>query len=643
MKHLVTRFLRNAIRNAIKDQRGQILPVFAFFAMGGGLFALGGITLDIGRGYVVQAQLQALVNSEALAASGAVYNASSSTNATHYADLYSATSSSDENDNTLLGTLPAPTITYKCLNMLNTDGSTCTTSSAANAIQVSQTATIRTFFMTVFGQKTLTVTATGTASMQGFAHPWNVAIIVDGTGSMANTDNTCTNAAGATITATGFQCALDGVQAFLGAISPCPSGAANCGLQSSTTGSSTAAPTYANSSSGTTANVAVSLFTFPNVLTSYNGTFIPSIPDELDCSGTPATYSNYSAEPTAAPYTLPKPGATQLANSDGSVYMTYTQTSTNKTWNATYQVTPFLSDYYNASDTGNLNSSSNLVKAVGYGTTKGCLTYTFGIDGPTGGGSNFGNTYIAGAIYEAQAALAAQQANIPNSQNAIIVLSDGYMNASFYTENSTSYNQYNPTQKTQAYEFPGSASSGAPSTSSEVGPSSTAYPVPSYYIPATVNSTTYGYSALGTATGGSGTKGLYPDWFDQCQQAIAAAQYATSKGTTVYAVAYGSEPYGDGCASDPNWTLAVTDTTVVDSGSSYNEGAISLSTLSPCVTMEDIASTLSDFYSDETGNTNCPDNQHSISSLSNIFTAIATSFTSPRLVPNSAAGTTVTN
>ena len=66
---------------------------------------------------------------------------------------------------------------------------------------------------------------------------------------------------------------------------------------------------------------------------------------------------------------------------------------------------------------------------------RGCLTYTFGIWG-TGSGSGFGNTYFASSIYEAQAALTAEQAARPGSKNAIIFLSDGQANASYYTEKS---------------------------------------------------------------------------------------------------------------------------------------------------------------------------------------------------------------
>jgi hypothetical protein len=305
--------------------------------------------------------------------------------------------------------------------------------------------------------------------------------------------------------------------------------------------------------------------------------------------------------------------------------MTYTTTSAattpNKTWEATYQITGFLSDYYlpSSTSTGGLNTSSNLVKAVGYGSTSGCLTYAFGVDG-TGGGSGFGNTYLAGSIYMAQAALAAEQSAVPGSKNALIFLSDGQANVSYYSENTSAYGTANSTnQYAQAYQFPM-----APKNS-EAGPtsSSPSNPVPPYYTPATVSST-YGYNTLGV----NGT-GLYPDWHDQCQQAIQAGQYASAQGTVVYSVAYGAED--SGCNS--GWSVGLTDTTLVATG---DNAAFALSGLTPCVTMENIASNLSDFYSDynQSGSgSTCEDASHTVTSLKDIFVAIASQFTTPRLIP----------
>ena len=104
--------------------------------------------------------------------------------------LYSAGATTDENYNSSLGVI-TPTVTPICLNMLMT-GTTCSASgNVPNAVKVTETATINTMLMRVLGFKTITVNATAIASMQGKAQPWNVAIIVDTTGSMSNTDTNC--------------------------------------------------------------------------------------------------------------------------------------------------------------------------------------------------------------------------------------------------------------------------------------------------------------------------------------------------------------------------------------------------------------------------------------------------------------------
>ena len=592
---------------ALSDQRGQVLPWVAVVLVG--LLGTAGLSIDVGRAYVVRSQLQNYANAAALAAAGEVYNTSSTDGASSIATAYGA-GTGGENVNSSLGTVTT-TVTTVCLNLLMPSGTSCTSSSPANAVKVKQTATMPTYFMKLFGFSSLSVSSSATASMQGMAHPWNVAVIIDSTGSMNTSDSNCGSGV------TEFQCALSGVQVLLHGTNPnCSTSASNC-------------------SNGYDFRVA--LFTFPNVLTSYNGalptvngTTFDSQSLDINCGGTPGSYSNYATQPLAAPYTLPKPGATLPTDSEGRVYMTYTESSTGHNWNASYQITPFLSDYWDPSNTsdGGLNPSSDIVKAVGYGNTKGCLTYTFGVDGASGTGSGFGNTYFAGALYEAQAALSLEKAAYPGSQSAIIFLSDGQANASYYSKNSSSYGTANSTnQYAKAYEFP-SAPAG-----SLVGPSTTSYPVPAYYTPATVSST-LGYSSLG----GNG-KGIYPDWYDQCQQAIAASQYALSatgnfKVDRIYAVAYGAE--SSGCHN--GWSIGATDTTGVTTGT-LNQSFTSNNIL-PCTTMEDVASSWDYFYSDnqQQGNVNlgCTDNNHSTVALSDIFAAIAATFTNPRLLPNNA-------
>ncbi len=582
------------LQKVLKDERGQLVPWLVL----GMTMTVGaaGMSIDVGHAYVVHAQLQNDANAAALAAAGQVYvSQSQSNNPTTIADLYSGSSGGKNIDSTF-GTVTT-SVNSVCLNSLEPPGTACGSSGTPNAVKVTETASVPTWLLGVLGIHTIPVMAKATASMGGLSNPWNVAIIIDSTGSMASVDNNCGSL-------TEFQCALSGVQALLASTNPCPAGASSCG-----------------GATGITPKIGVSLFTFPPVLTQYSGTTVNSISNDINCSGTPATWTNYSKQPIAAPYILPKPGAT-LEGAPNGTYMTYTQTSTGHTWRGTYQITGFLSDYYlpSSTSTGGLNTSSNIVKAVGYANTNGCLTYTFGIDG-TGGGSGFGNTYIASAIYAAQSALVSQQATVSGSKNALIFLSDGQANASYYSINSSAYGTANGTnQFAQAYQFP-SAPSG-----SEVGPNVSNDPTPSYYTPATVSST-YGYNTLGV-----NGKGLYPDWYDQCQQGIVAAQYATNAGTVVYSVAYGAE--GSGCTT--GWNVGLTDTTLVATG---QNASFTLSNLIPCVTMENIASNISNFYSDynQSGSgSTCEDASHTVTSLQDIFTAIASTFTTPRLISNKA-------
>jgi Flp pilus assembly protein TadG len=608
------------VRRALRDQSGQTIPFIAM-AMTGLLASLG-LVIDVGHAYVVQGTLQNSANAAALAASGYVYyNTNASVNATTMANGYSASAGGENIYNASTVTTYVST---KCLNSLMPKGSSCvyggSSASAPNSVKVVQTAVVPTTFMGLLGMSKLNVSATATASMQGASLPWNIAVIIDSTGSMASNDSNCGM--------TQFQCALTGVQALLQDVNPCKGTATSCPDQS-------------------TANVRVSLFTFPNVLTAVNGAMpkvngnnADSIKDEIACGGTPATWTNYANQPLAAPYTLPVPGQTMPVYTSGTAPSTYdvgltylrytTGGSSPTTWDATYQITPFESDYYDAADANNLESNSNLVKAVGYGSTHGCLTYTFGIWG-TGSGSGFGNTYTASAVYAAQNALNAEKATY-GGQNALILLSDGGMNASFYNPSSPSggYNKsaYGSPNSTNQYadanEFP-SAPAG-----SEVGPNTSNNPTPSYYTPATASNTTIAYSALG----GNG-KGLYPDWYDQCQQTIQAGQYATNHSTTVFSVAYGAST-SDGCSSS-GWAVGVTDTTSLGLKDSNGN---SLPAIFPCVEMEAVATNLNYFYSDyKQGSTigSCNDSAHATVALSEIFQAIAGYFTTPRLIPNNAS------
>lgn len=122
-----------------------------------------------------------------------------------------------------------------------------------------------------------------------------------------------------------------------------------------------------------------------------------------------------------------------------------------------------------------------------------------------------------------------------------------------------------------------------------------------------MNSTKFG-------TGFSTTSGTYPSTVDQCQQTVAAGQFATSLGFTVYTVAYGASTAGGAsqCTTDPS--------------------------LSPCTELEEAASTPADFYSDATAEENngqCVSADNPNLDLDGIFADIAHRFTAARLIPNS--------
>ena len=113
----------------------------------------------------------------------------------------------------------------------------------------------------------------------------------------------------------------------------------------------------------------------------------------------------------------------------------------------------------------------------------------------------------------------------------------------------------------------------------------------------------------GALTTGNGT---YPSTINQCQQAVTAAQAATAAGTRVYTVAYGAND--SGCGTDV----------------SGNQPGIT-----PCQTMEQIASVPQNFFSDaitQNGSSPCISAAQPTSSLNQIFVKIAGTMTVGRLI-----------
>jgi hypothetical protein len=250
----------------------------------------------------------------------------------------------------------------------------------------------------------------------------------------------------------------------------------------------------------------------------------------------------------------------------------------------------FFSDYKLSDTATTLNTDSLLVKLAG--GVSGCAGMTTpNYDGTYG-------TYYAGAIYAAQAALVAEQAANPGSNNALIILTDGAANGS----------ATNSGLKYKAATGTCASGSGCP-------------------IPILPSSTT------GTTVNGlyADASGNYPSYKGTCGQAVVAANYAKSQGTTVFTIGYGSETTSDQCPTD------------VSFGSTY-------ANITPCQAMAAMATDLSDFYTaNQSGYAGtpcsnavyCQNNVGTTSgscttqgTLSTIFAALVPKLTAPRLIPN---------
>jgi Flp pilus assembly protein TadG len=354
--------LRSFIRRLLKDERGQMLPMMALLLVG--MAGTAAMSIDLGRAFVSYRTLQASTNAAALAGAQSLPNSTAATAAATYS---AGTGDLNATANLANVTMVSGYPKLLCLTTLSNMGMSCVAPANANAIQVKQQTTVPMLFARIFGKTSLTLTATSTASMRGSGlTPYNVAIIVDTTASMSDTDSD------SQCSTTRLACSLAGVQTFLHQLAPCLSDETTCGA----------------AVSGVVANPVdqVSLFTFPNMT-------VGTVYKEYDCS---------TSNPTIDPYTFP--------SSTGSSYTPSTDT---------YEVVNFASDYRTSDTASTLNPNSDIVMAVG--GKSGCS----GMADPGGEG-----TYYAGAIYAAEAALNAEQVANPRSQNVLILISDGDASAS---------------------------------------------------------------------------------------------------------------------------------------------------------------------------------------------------------------------
>lgn len=507
----------------LSSESGQVLPWVVVTLLV--VLGVAGLVLDVGHAMVVQRQLQ---NSADAAALAAAENLGNGTYATAGQNYSAASGAKNAYSGVTVGT---PTVTGLCLTTVAGWGDLCSASSP-NAVQVTESASVPTFFARLLGKSSFNVSATSTAS-PGRPQPYNVAIVLDTTPSMADSDTNCGSGQ------TQLSCAETGAQQLLQGLAP--------SLDT------------------------VSLFTFPNQ-------YVTSVSAEYGCSP-----GNNASVP---PYTFPSATATSFSTMPYSTTTTTgfgkNQKTTTTTVQATYQVVGFTNDFRTSDIASTLNPNSNIVKAVG------------GKSGCSGMGTGYENTYYAGALYAAQSALLAQQAaqtaaGVKNSQNVIILLSDG-----------------NATAKEQN---PGGAFSAGSNDMVSSSSQSTSWADSSGNYP--------------NSTGNSGGS-----WIGECGQGITAAQYATNypnDPTTVYTISYGSPASSSSanCGSDR-------------SGGNYSD-------VTPCSAMQQMSSgwpnDKSHFYSDfylAGSDTGCQaaNANNTITSLNNIFKSILQNLTGARLIPN---------
>jgi hypothetical protein len=302
-------------RNRQHLRRGQVL-IFMALTMTV-LFGITGLTYDFGMVYRDQDILNASTSAAALAGAEAMGQAGATSTSTNAVITTYSSASGDENYSSFLSgaSMVSGYPKLLCLTTVtNVFGVQCYGPSSSNAVQVAQQATVPLYFLRIFGSTSITLTAKATAAMRGAsAGPFNVAVVLDATQSMTDTDSA------SNCSSTRIACAESGIQILLKSMAPCSTSLSTCGTVTS----------------GNVANSVdrVTLLTFPGVTTA-------TAKDDYNCGGT---------SPTTVAYATPYPNS------------------------STYQVVGFSSDYRTSDTASSLNTSSNLVAAVAGKTGTPCM------------------------------------------------------------------------------------------------------------------------------------------------------------------------------------------------------------------------------------------------------------------------------
>jgi Flp pilus assembly protein TadG len=539
------------------------------------LVGLAGFSIDIGHLALIQKELQASTDAAALAGG---YNIPVNT-AVSTATTYSAGSG---DKNAMAGGVSGTMVTgYPKLKCLTTTNVTCVgteLAGGANAIQVSETATVPMWFAQILGFGSYTLSSTSTASARGgIGESLNVMIILDTTASMSGTiDNGC----GLGSSSSRLACAEAGVKALLTGLNPNLDYVGLMvfpGLQSTseasnaaTCGQSTSASDLQQYGNSPVYQIAALNNDFKSSSTATTINTGSTIAKGIGQGGSGCT-SGISApggEGTyfAAPFQQAQAALLALSStqsppsqnvivflSDGGANATKIQTSY-RAWIGACAPTCAASTTMTVTScspcAGSTSTAQQGPLAAGDTITSGAAagtTITSQLTGPGGCTSPGVGSCTAGA--------------------------------------------------TGTYQV---------STSQKVGSSGT---------PA---------SMIAAATMSLNGK-TYPQNLDECQQTIDAARAAASAGTWVYSIAYGADNATGDCT---------TDTTSIASGIT--------APLSSCTEMANIANSpghindLTKFYSNGNNGQVCTNAlaANTIANLVSLFSNLSTSLTEPRLIPN---------
>jgi len=577
------------LRRFLKDDHGQTMAVIAVVIFA--LMSLSAAGVEAGHVYYAYRLLQASTNAAALAAGQAMPNigtSGSTTPGTAWGNLATYSAESGEMNATSLlqnvsitanfycsTSITGAPISLGCYSPPSGEGS-CTTGTTCNAVKVIQTAQVNLWFGGLVGFRTLNLTSQATAAMKGGGHlPYNIALIIDTTASMNGNAPSSDGCSGSH--ATQIECAVYGALLMLEQMYPCVGGpTTNCSTTSN----------YAD---------AVALFAFPPVKVTSTTNYTS---DDTHCPTSNPPIVPYGFEDvtsTDSTYSLNLPNPTGSGSTYGSADA------------GTYQIVSFDKTYKTSDGATTLNTGSpgdTLGLPVAVGAVSGCN----GLQAPGGEG-----TFYAQVIYQAQAALKAQQTSEAGqgyyTENVMIILSDGDATSCSAQANTAAGGQSCGGGSSQivAWNCPSNNVGGTGCTGHALNgtcpTSTTCSSNPNY---------------LSTA---------YPSALGECGQAVQAAQYATSQGTIVYTVAMGSETTGS-CLSDAQYTIS--------SGSTY--GAIGYPSGSyshqACNAIEAMASNVNTFYSDNTAGCPASTANTAYQTIGAIFDAVSLSLTTSRLVPN---------